>query len=142
MCLRPIQGYLNSFLYHRLPTICQMFGNSIEKVIVFIELMYIKSQNVPIISDLFKSILSQNINQLSRQKKDIFKCQCLKKIISDILFCRKLLEDVNCQNQKVNCGRGRLRIRDHISQTAPTRPGKQQQNRRYHGVFQSASEIQ
>lgn len=124
-CLKSIRGYL----FHSLTTICQVLENNNRKVIVLTDLAYIKLQNVPIALDLFKSILRQNINQVSEQKTDIFKCQCLKKINSDILLCRKLLEDMHHQNRTVNCERGKLRIWD-ISQIAQTCPGKSQQNHR------------
>lgn len=76
-------------------------------------------------SGLLKSTLRQNISLVSRQKTDILKCRCLKKLTPDILFGWKLMQH---QNKAVDHERERLRIWDHISQIAPGCLGKSQQN--------------
>ena len=122
--LKPIQGYLYS-LSHAL---CQVFGNNIEKVIVFIDLAYIKLRNVPVVLDLFKSILRQTINQVSDRGHTFLNVNVPKKFNSGIFHCRKLLEDMLYQNNRVNCERLKQNVGPHFSNCTPTCPGKPQQN--------------
>lgn len=135
MCLRRIQGCLYSFSPHYLPTICQIFGNTIEKFTVLTELTYIKLPNVPTISNLLKYIFSQDINQVLRQK-EVFLSKVSLKITSDILFIVNvyMMWATKIKEWTVN---EEDRIWDPISQIVPICPGKILQSPRVPGNISS-----
>lgn len=125
------QAYTRVSLFILFITICQVFGNNIEKVTVLTDLTYIKLQNVPVISNLLKYIFSQNINQVTGKKETFLNKRSLK-ITSDILFSGSVQKmwATKIEEWIVN---KKDRIWDHISQTVPLGPEKLLQHHRVLG---------